>query len=105
MLDINLEFTYDELTVYDGGTGSAGQLWSSYSPAVIYTSSNQVFITFSTDSSVVFRGFFITLRQLTGEFFYTTYLAMPISSYDISRASDWSRRPSRPIRSLRYIVR
>ena len=26
------------------------------------------------------------------------------TSYDISKASDWSRWPSRPIRSLRYIV-
>ena len=26
------------------------------------------------------------------------------ASYDISQASDWSRWPSRPIRSLRYIV-
>ena len=26
------------------------------------------------------------------------------TSYDISQASDWSRWPSRPIRSLRYIV-
>ena len=26
------------------------------------------------------------------------------TSYDISLASDWSRWPSRPIRSLRYIV-
>ena len=31
-------------------------------------------------------------------------LCGPATSYDISLASDWSRWPSRPIRSLRYIV-
>ena len=43
------------------------------------------------------------LARLPSHHFDDLYQYSP-TTYDLSYASDWSRRPSRPIRSLRYIV-